>query len=67
MGQVTPWTDEQVENIRRWQALPYFHGLTCGQHGDRLLAVAADGLVCEVDGCDYRQEWVPTAFTYPPL
>ena len=49
------FTDEEVENINRYQQSGKFHPLTCGNgHGD--LIATNDGLICPE--CDYRQTWV---------
>lgn len=66
MGQVAPWTDEQVENIRAWQGSTFLHGFTCPRHSERQLTPTRLGLVCDAAGCAYRQEWVPTLMTRPP-
>ena len=52
-----PWTDEEVENLNRWQAAGYVHELTCpNEHeGSRVLIADSAGWYC--GGCEYTQTW----------
>lgn len=54
-----PFSDQQVENLNRFQKFGMFHGFTCGkEHGDpRTLVATNAGWVCSHDGCDYTQKW----------
>lgn len=56
----TPFTDEQVKNIQRYQTIGYVHEMTCGgEHiSSAILMVDNDGLFCPY--CDYKQKWVPS-------
>ncbi len=48
------WTDEQVENLTRYQASGIFHPFTCPNDSSTLTA-KNDGWHCPC--CDYRQNW----------
>ena len=52
-----PFTDEQVENIIKYQSLGYYHSLTCGNDSS-ILYPTKNGLRCQ--NCDYLQTWVPS-------
>ncbi len=57
-----PWTDEQVENLNRFQVAGYFHEFTCGaDHKDvpysPSLVATKDGWVCSHSNCTYTQTW----------
>ena len=56
-----PWTDEQVENLNRWQACEHVHEFTCPNNHDasRVLVAANDGWHCP--GCAYTQTWAHSA------
>ncbi len=51
------WTDEQVENLNRYQASGIFHEFKCsGDHpGSRVLIATRDGWFCP--GCSFKQGW----------
>jgi len=48
------FTDEEVENINKYQKSGKFHPLTCG-NGHGALIATNKGLVCPK--CDYLQTW----------
>lgn len=56
------WTDEQVENLNKYQKAGAFHPFTCGNNGmpgyhagqSDLVATKA-GWICPL--CDYTQDW----------
>lgn len=60
-----PFSEEQVENINRFQQSGLAHPFTCGkrdqathpwEHGDfGILRATEEGFVC--DYCDYKQWW----------
>jgi hypothetical protein len=52
-----PWTDEQVENLNRWQRAGHVHEFTCpNDHpASRVLVARKDGWYCP--GCVYTQTW----------
>lgn len=66
-----PWTDEQVDNLNRFQHSGSFHPFTCGLWGmtrklygrenakdcGYLLVATKDGWVCSRPGCPYTQDW----------
>jgi len=56
--------DEQITAIRRWQANPRVHPLTCGNdssHGRLRASVESEGqMVLLCPDCDYRQVEIPT-------
>lgn len=54
--QTTPWTDEQVEALNRYQREGKFHPFTCGNDSRHQNLVATkDGWICP--NCDYTQNW----------
>lgn len=55
---LTPFTDEQVQALNRWQNRQDRHPFTCGKCDSRVPLIATtDGWRCGVNGCDYRQNW----------
>jgi ABC-type lipoprotein export system ATPase subunit len=51
-----PWTDEEVENLNKYQAAGVFHPFTCPHHSQQDVLVAThEGWVCS--HCDYKQDW----------
>lgn len=52
-----PFTDEQVNNLNRYQKLGFIHEFTCGNEheGDNTLIATKDGWICPT--CDYTQNW----------
>jgi len=64
-----PWTEQQVENLNRWQAAGHVHEYTCpNEHeGSRVLEARTDGWHCP--GCPYTQTWAyeSTMNGPPPL
>ncbi len=75
-----PWTDEQVENLNRYQKSGSFHPFTCGLYeltrklygrdkakNCRWLLVATNlGWVCSREGCQYTQDWAHDAMVNFP-
>jgi hypothetical protein len=60
-----PWTDEQVENLRQFQASPRVHPFThdeCAvdEHGQRSLIPTRDGWVAH-EGGPVVQDWAWSA------
>lgn len=57
----TPWTQEQIDALNRFQQEGGMHPYTCGQReghvGDDVLVATAQGWVCPHEGCDYTQGW----------
>jgi len=55
MGKIfAPWTDERVDLLNSFQALPYIHTFTCGKCRADLVATK-EGWKCNND--DYTQDW----------
>jgi len=63
-SQRAPWTDEQVENLKKWQVHPFAHPFTCCSHDDcdRLnqpnegaLIPSNEGWVCPCG--KWKQNW----------
>lgn len=56
-----PFTNEQVDNLNRFQRFGIFHPFTCGnddhEGNDRTLVATTEGWVCPKDGCGYTQKW----------
>lgn len=52
---VAPWTDQQVRKLIIRQANPHFHPYTC-ECGEELTPTT-NGWYCEVNDCDYCQDW----------
>jgi len=50
-----PWTDEQVENLKKRQANNMMHQYTCVCDGNIALIPTKEGWVCPE--CDYTQKW----------
>ena len=54
----SPWTDEQVAALNRWQR-GFMHGFTCPNDHPNITTVALfahrSGWICPL--CDYRQDW----------
>jgi hypothetical protein len=51
-----PWTQEQVNQLNRFQQLGFVHEFTCpNSHADRTLHATPNGWICP--GCDYTQDW----------
>lgn len=48
-----PWTDEQVEKLREWQACGWVHPFTCCRH--TTMEVEPDGFHCP--DCKRVQKW----------
>jgi len=61
-----PWTDEQVENLNRWQQCGYVHPFTCANHheGSRDLIARNDGWHCPT--CPYTQTWAHESMMQGP-
>lgn len=55
MSSKAPWTQEQVDNINRYQKSGVFHEFTCPGDSSSLIATKT-GLICE--WCDFEQNWV---------
>lgn len=56
----TPWTEEQVHNLHRWQHNRAVHPYTCGaEHPGHqyILYPTADGWRCPDPNCKYLQTW----------
>jgi hypothetical protein len=51
-----PFTEEQIQNIIKYQSLGYYHPLTCGNDSS-ILYPTIEGLRCP--NCNYIQKWVP--------
>lgn len=54
------FTDEEVENLNRYQASGVFHEFTCGRdhEGSRTLVATNAGWVCASSPeCGYTQDW----------
>lgn len=56
-----PWSDADALRLIAHQENKRLHPLTCPTHSTVPLDVYNTALRCEVEGCDYRQTWVPTA------
>lgn len=54
------WTEEQVDNLNRYQKVGFFHEYTCrdDHDGARAMVATKHGLVCP--SCGYRQTRVGT-------
>lgn len=55
-----PWTDKQVENLKKWQECGHVHPFTCGgkTNGQDCicdLVPTKDGWICPI--CPYKQNW----------
>ncbi len=51
-----PWTEEQVKELKRYQAAGVVHPYTCGGDSCRdILVPTTDGWTCP--SCDYTQDW----------
>ena len=67
-----PFSEQDADNLNRFQASGKFHPFTCVRgHEDRghvsLVAVAGAGWICPVTACDYTQEWAHAAMADPAL
>jgi rRNA maturation protein Nop10 len=52
----TPWTDDEVECLKRWQSCPLIHKFTCRADNCRQeLVPTNDGWVCPE--CGRKQDW----------
>ena len=51
----TPWSDEIVRELNRYQKERKYHPYTCDKGHD--LIATTNGWVCSVDGCKYTQNW----------
>jgi len=66
-----PWSDEQLENLNRYQTAGLFHPYTCGRRDEHpddpgVLVAERDGWRCPADGCGYRQTWAHPFMAAPP-
>jgi hypothetical protein len=57
---IAPWTAEQVEALEILQAIPLFHGYTCGTkdaapHPHAMLVPTVRGWICPY--CTYKQDF----------
>ena len=56
-----PWSDEQVEALRKRQAAESLHPYTCGNDhpgaGEGVLVPTPAGWICPEPDCVYRQDW----------
>lgn len=52
-----PWSEEQVDNLNRFQRAGHMHPFTCptNHKGDRTLVATRNGWIC--CHCDYTQKW----------
>lgn len=63
-----PFTQEQVENLNRFQSLGYVHPFTCGNDKCRAILIATEnGWICPE--CGYEQDWAPSTMAkdYPKI
>jgi hypothetical protein len=53
----TPFTDEQVENLNKFQRHSHMHPFTCKLYhdGENVLVATTDGWICP--HCEYTQYW----------
>jgi hypothetical protein len=68
---VAPWSDDQVDNLNRYQRAGLFHPFTCGRRDDHrddpgVLVAERDGWHCPAAGCGYRQTWAHPFMAAPP-
>ena len=54
----TPWTEEQVAALTKWQTTIHVHPFTCQFHSYIALVPTKDGLHCPAKNCRYLQFWV---------
>ena len=52
----SPWTGDEVKNLKKRQNVKTLHPYTCGDCGE-ILEVTSSGLMCSTDGCYYMQTW----------
>ena len=50
----SPWTEEQVRILNKFQSSDVFHSFTCPNDGNDLIATK-EGWICPC--CDYTQNW----------
>jgi hypothetical protein len=51
----TPWTKEEVAELKRYQKSGYVHPYTCINDSKDILIPTPEGWLCP--HCDYRQTW----------
>lgn len=54
---IAPWTQEQVDQLNRYQHMGLMHPFTCGSSHRRSLTATIDGWVCPGRDCHYTQDW----------
>jgi len=52
----SPWTDEEIKNLKKRQANKTLHPYTCADCGE-VLVPTEFGFVCPSQYCDYMQNW----------
>lgn len=57
---LAPWTEQEVENLHRYQVAGNFHPFTCGGTRHRYtteLVPTVQGWECPAPRCTYTQQW----------